>query len=170
MAQLTMKARFDAEKCRQYLNDEVTVFHCHHYTSLFTQLADDAKMFDGARHLRDAAAESMGPVLTRYCADNGIESANEKIDIAQQYFAYVGLGALSIDLAAGTAEMTHSHVDEGWVKKWGNREQPVNFIGQGFIAAACALANGDSPANYSVVETQSIVSGAPVSTFTITKK
>ena len=30
-------------------------------------------------------------------------------------------------------------VDQGWIKKWGQRDKPVNYIGQGFIAAALNL-------------------------------
>jgi hypothetical protein len=170
MPEIKIKAKFDPEKCRQYLNDELTVFHCHHYSALFTQLADDAEIFKGAKLLRDAASESMLPVLTSYCANNNINSVEDKIDVAQQYYAYVGLGSVSINVAAKTAEMKHSHVDQGWIKKWGKRDKPVNFIGQGFLAAAFALAEGGDPSAYDVQETQSIVSGANTSRFIIVKK
>lgn len=170
MPELQVKAYFDPEKCRQYLNDDVTVFHCHHYSTLFTQLADDAKMFNGAQHLSDAMAETSFDVLSRYCEAHDIASTAERVEIAQQYYAYVGLGRVELDLEKACAEMPHSHVDEGWIKKWGQRETPVNFMGQGFIAAAFALAQGGQPADYQVSETQSIVSGAETSRFTVNKK
>lgn len=169
MAELKVKARFEPDQCRQYLNDELSVFHCHHYATLYTQLADDAKLFDGARHLRDSSSEAMLPPLKKYCAKNAITSIEDKISIAEQYYSYVGLGKLKIDMNARSVTMTNSHVDEGWIKKWGKRNEPVNFIGQGFIAAAFALISGDDPASYKVNETQSIVSGAATSEFIVEK-
>lgn len=167
MPQLTIANRFDAQRCRRYLNEELTVFHCHHYTTLFTQLADDAEQFHGPKHLRDAAADSVLGVLRRYCAKNGVTSKADKVDIAQQYFSVMGLGKLTIDIAAQTAEMAFSHVDSGWLKKWGTRDKPVNYIGQGYIAAVFALVHDDEPGHYEVLETRSIVSGAKTSQFTV---
>lgn len=167
---LQIEATYDDKRSRQYVNGEVTVFHCHHYAALFTQLADDAGMFDGARHLRDAAAESMLPVLKKQCEIDGATSAEDKTAVAEQYFSYIGLGKLSINIPDAKAEMAFSHVDDGWIRKWGNRDKPVNFIGQGYIAAAFALVNGDDPSTYVVEETQSIVSGATSSKFTVSKK
>lgn len=170
MTDLKVQAKFDPEKCRQYLNDELTVFHCHHYTTLFSQLADDAKIFKGSKLLRNAASESMFSPMQKYCSQNSITSVEDKVSIAEQYFSHVGLGSLKINIEANTAIMSSAHVDDGWLKKWGKRDKPVNFIGQGFIAAAFALAKGDVPDAYEVSETQSIVSGADTSNFTITKK
>lgn len=170
MPELKMESKFDADKSRQYLNNELTVFHCHHYTALFSQLADDAKIFKGAKLLADSAAESMLIPLKKYCTDNNISSTEDKVSIAEQYFAYVGLGTLKLDISGNSAVMPSAHVDDGWVKKWGTRDKAVNFIGQGFVAAAFALANGDAVSSYEVSETQSIVSGADSSNFTITKK
>lgn len=170
MSELKMQAKFDPDKCRQYLNNELTVFHCHHYTALFSQLADDAALLKGAKLLAEAAAESMLVPLKKYCNENGLTTSADKTAIAEQYFAYVGLGCIKIDVAANTAIMTSAHVDDGWIKKWGKRAKPVNFIGQGFVAAAFALANDDAPDAYQVDEIESIVSGADASKFTITKK
>ena len=170
MIDFKVESRFDPVSCRQYLNDELTVFHCHHYTTLFSQLADDADLIKGAKHLKDAAAEAMLSPMKKYCDENNITSIEDKASIAEQYFSYVGLGKISINVEANSATMTNSHVDEGWVKKMGKGDKPVNFIGQGFIEAAFALVNGDTPDAYEVAETQSIVSGADTSEFGITKK
>lgn len=170
MQRLQVQAKFDPDKCRQYLNGELTVFHCHHYATLFTQLADDAKLFNGAEHLKNATSESMFPVIKKYCEENNITSTEDKISIAEQYYSYVGLGKLKIDLESKSAEMENSHIDEGWIKKWGKRDSPVNFVGHGYIASAFALANNDNPESYDVKEIQSIVSGAESSKFVINKK
>ena len=66
--------------------------------------------------------------------------------------------------------MDNSHVDEGWIKKWGNRDKPVNFIGQGYVAAALAAIYDLPAGSYDVYETQSIVSGADTSRFSLVRK
>ena len=63
--------------------------------------------------------------------------------------------------------MVHSHVDEGWIKKWGKRDEPVNFIGSGYIAALFAAVLGKSTRSFDVKETASIVSGADKSEFVV---
>ena len=169
MTELKVTAKFDPDKCRQYLNDELSVFHCHHYTTLVTQLADDAELFEGERHLKEAIAESMHPIMAKYCEENNISTKEDRASIGEQYFAYLGMGKVIINLNTNTASMPFAHVDEGWVKKWGKREAAVNYIGQGFVIAIFALANGNTTKDYSITETQSIVAGAETSEFTISK-
>ncbi len=169
MAELKVTAKFDPDKCRQYLNGELSVFHCHHYTTLVTQLADDAELFDGERHLREAIAESMFPIMSKYCKENDISTKEDRASIGEQYFSYLGMGQVKIDLNSSKASMPYAHVDEGWIKKWGKRDAPVNYIGQGFVIAIFAIANELDISDYSIKETQSIVAGAPTSEFTISK-
>lgn len=171
-AALNIQHHFDAERNRQYLNGELTVFHCHHYASLFSQLADDAKMFEGARLLSEAAEEAFLPVLSKYFNEQDLMNKVDRTRAAEQYFAYVGLGQLSlnVDEQGGTAEMPYSHVDEGWLKKWESRPEPVNFIGQGYVAAALSAITGNPAGSFVVEETQSIVAGADSSKFKISKK
>ena len=77
---------------------------------------------------------------------------------------------MKININDGTAEMTHAHVDEGWIKKWAKRDKPVNFLGQGYLAAAFAAITSSPMSSYKADEMQSIVSGAPVSKFSVIKK
>jgi hypothetical protein len=163
---------FDAEKNRQLINGTPTVFHCHHYSTLFTQLADDAKAFAGARLLAEAAEEFAFSELTAYYRQHQTDSIADRLAVAESYFGFIGLGALKLqfDGRAGSADMPHSHVDEGWIKKWGKRDKPVNFIGQGFIAGACAAVSNAKLGSFDVSETQSIVVGDPCSKFTVSAK
>lgn len=164
--------RFDSEKARQYVNGEVTVFHCHHYATLFSQLADDAKLLKGSTLLVEAAEESFYPVLAGYFKEHGVDTTEDRISITEQYFGFVGLGKVKISMenGKGSAEMPYAHVDEGWIKKWSKRDKPVNFIGQGFLAAAFSAITGSQQGVFSVTETQSKVSGAPASLFEIVKR
>lgn len=162
---------FNKSTFRHYLNDELTVLHCHHYITLFTQLADDAKLFQGEKLLAESMKETIYPILIKYYNDNNIESKEDKTTIAELYYAYVGLGQLklSVNDDSGTAEMKYSHVDEGWIKKWSTFDKPINFVGCGFLAAAAAAITNNPINSFNVKETQSIVCGAEVSKFTITK-
>ena len=58
--------RFDQNSDRHYVNGACTVLHCHHYATLCTQLADDAKEFEGERLLKEAAEETFYGVLKDY--------------------------------------------------------------------------------------------------------
>lgn len=164
--------RFDPQRCRHTLNGVTSVLHCHHFASLYSQLAEDAAMVDGKALLRKAAELSFYPVLQAYFAEHGITRLEDRLALAGEYFKLIGLGAIKFDCVGSitvSVHMTHSHVDEGWVRKWGTRETPVNFIGQGFLAAAVAAAYDLPVGSYSVREPESIVAGAPVSRFTIVR-
>jgi hypothetical protein len=161
---------FDLKRMRHYLNGTQTVLHCHHYASLFTQLACDAEHLNGPALLSEAAAETFYPILKDYYINNHILEFSDRISIAEQYFAYIGLGDLRFEFAPGrgTAILRHSHIDEGWLKKWGANPERVNFIGEGFIGAACAaIFDLRIDAEIAVKETQSIVMGASRSKFEI---
>ncbi len=158
---------------RHLINGIHSVYHCNHYISLFTQLADDAKLLQGSTLLANAAAESFYEVFFSYFQENQIPTFQDKINIIEQYFSFSGLGQLKLLLTenepdAGKATMTCSHIDTAWLKKWSSRPEPVNFIGHGFIKAACALLFETKLAAFVVDETESIVAGASKSVFQIT--
>ena len=172
--ELITKRRFDSEQYRHYINDVNSVLHCHHYAALYTQLADDAgELFDGPGILYETAAESLYPILKEYFEKNNVGELEERVKIIEQYWAFSGWGKLVItNLSAdgGEAEMPFSHVDSGWIKKWGNRDKPVNFITKGYLAAAYAALHNLPLNSFEITETQSIVAGAEKSHFKITKK
>lgn len=146
--------------------------HCHHYATLFTRLALQMRSLGGPELLARAMEENFYLVLKKYYIRYVTGSVEEKIRVAEDYFALVGMGSLSITFApsGGKAEMRHSHVDEGWIEKWGRTDYPVNFMGNGYLAAVFALAAGRLVGGYRVEETESIVTGAPLSRFVITEK
>jgi hypothetical protein len=57
--------KFDPIRNRHYMNGVCTVLHCHHYATLYTQLADDAEEFAGVRLLIEAAEDTFYEVLDR---------------------------------------------------------------------------------------------------------
>ncbi len=164
MATLKLTHRFDADRCRHYIGDQVSVLHCHHYATLFTQLAIDAKeLVDGTKILMEVTEDVVHGILSKYYAQNGVSAVQERLEIGQQLFSFYGLGKMVIVSPAsdgGTVEMSSAHVDEGWLKKWGKAKEPVNFIGAGFVAGFFAAAYDKPVRTYRVEEKESRAMGA----------
>lgn len=170
---LNLTHRFDPKARRHYLNDALSVLHCHHYATLYTQLALDAEDLGGIKNLVETGADVFGGFLKDYYANQGIASAVERIEIARQYWKSVGMGLIDIstsDEKSGKATMDYSHLDEGWLKKWGGIDRPINFFTQGFLAGVFAAVYDKSPDSYDVAEIKSLVKGDDISEFTITLK
>lgn len=166
--ELEIDHKFDRQRNRHYLNGFCTVLHCHHFATLYTQLADDAKDFDGERLLKNAAEDTFYEVLSGYFQSKGITAIEDKVTIAEQYWQTVGMGLIRFTVIgsyATVAEMDYSHIDEGWLKKWGSRDKPVNFISAGYIAAVAALLTDKPTRSYVVWETKGLVCGDEVSAF-----
>jgi hypothetical protein len=163
---------FDAERKLQYVNGEVAVLHCHHYATIFTKLALDMAHLEGPDHLRTAMEETAYLTLQRRFLVDGVRSATDRQILGKRYFALAGLGQLEVEANenGGSATMRHSHLDEGWVKKWGVSKRPVNLIGQGFLAGFWSAMFEKPVGHYKVRETESLVSGASASRFMITVK
>lgn len=160
--------KFDPVKNRHYLNGDCTVLHCHHYATLYTQLALDATDFEGVRHLTETAEDTFYEVLDRYYKDHCIVTVADRVDIAAQYWQASGMGILrfvGVGKYEVVAEMEYSHIDEGWLKKWGGSDKPVNFFTAGFVAAVSALVNGKPARTFKVTETQSLACGDEKSEF-----
>lgn len=166
--ELEIVERFDPDVCRQYLNDCCSVLHSHHYAALLSQLADDAEDFDGIYHLQRAAEDTFHEVLAQHFDQHEVGTLEDRIAIAEQYWETVGMGQIRfkcVEKYAVSAEMEFSHVDQGWLEKWGKRDKQVNFITQGFVAAAASLFAGRPPGSFTVREIRSLVTGDEVSVF-----
>ena len=163
---------FDPGRKLQYVNNDPSVMHCHHYATLFTKLALDFLHIDGPAKLRDSMEEAYYIVLKKALIVKDVSNRDEKKLLIEEHFRLAGLGKLEISILenGGTARMTHSHVDEGWIRKWGKNETQVNFIGQGFLVAAFALLFERKLGSFKVEEKQSMVSGSPYSSFEIEAK
>lgn len=171
MSELKINYKFDTQKHRHYMNEEHFVLHCHHYATLVTQLAIDAEeLVKGTGILEKSSEESFYKFLSDYFAKNGVSDPAERVEIGCKMFAELGLGKLeaaSAGESGGEILMRHSHVDEGWVKKWGTNDSAVNFIGNGYVAGMFSAAFGKPVGSFKVEETQSIVSGAGHSVFKV---
>ncbi len=171
--EIVLDHKFDPRSCRHTINGELHVLHCHHYATLYTRLADDCGMLDGKKLLVDVAEDCFYELLTKYYAAHNIESIDDRFSIAEQYYAAAGLGQMEV-LCAGTesgeVKLLHSHLDEGWINKWEKRDTPVNFMTCGYIAAIFSAAFDRPTRTFSVLEKESIISGAEHSLFDIVAK
>ena len=166
--ELEIDHKFDPVKNRHYLNGDCTVLHCHHYSTLYTQLALDATDFEGVRHLTETSEDIFYEVLKRYYEEKCITDIAEKVEIAQQYWQASGMGLIrftGVGKYEVVAEMEYSHIDEGWLKKWGGADKPVNFFTVGFVAAVAALVNNKPPRTFKAKETKSLACGDEKSEF-----
>lgn len=164
---------FDPRTNRHYLNKALTVLHCHHYASLYTQLADDISMLDGKKLLAEVAEDTFHDILVTYYEEHNLTHLADRITIAEKYYAAIGLGQMKVcaaGLVSGKVRLLHSHVDEGWIKKWGKRDRPVNFITQGYISGTFSALFRKPLRSYSVSEVQSMVTGSDQSIFNVVVK
>ncbi|MBF0362831.1 MAG: hypothetical protein HQK49_17565 [Oligoflexia bacterium] len=167
---LFLNKKVDPKHYRHFVNKVPMVLHCHHYSTLYTQLALDAKEEEV---LLKSMEEAIYPILENYYKDNNIERIDDKVEVACQYFSFMGLGKMSvISISENSAEvhLLRSHLDEGWIKKFGKYDRPINYIASGFIAAMFEVIN-DKRTNTAIVqEVQSIAKGAERAVFRVSTK
>lgn len=167
---LILEHVFDKKTKRHYLNGHLSVLHCHHYSSLYTQLALDAEETD---LLADSSEEAFYEILAEYFDKHNLTSIEDKIDIACQYYAAIGLGKMQVNYLgddSGKVELLSSHVDRGWIKKWGTYDKPVNYIGAGYITAMFSAVFGEPRGTFKANEVQSVVMGADTSLFNVVRR
>ncbi len=162
---------FDPKTKRHYLNGTLTVLHCHHYLTLYTQLAIDA---GETELLKESSRESFKKMLRRYF-DTHLEGAplEEKVETASEYYAMLGLGKMNpiyVGEESGEVELLASHTDAGWMKKWGTYDRPVNYVTAGYIEAMFEVLLDAPDRAFSATEIQSIVMGADTSKFRIVRR
>ncbi len=172
MKECVFDQRFDDVKMLQYVNNDISVLHCHHYAGLFTKLALSMKSIGGPNLLFEAMEEASYLILKKYFITHAITAMDEKVAVAEEYFGLMGLGKLELRMTSsgGSGLMRHAHVDEGWMSKWGKSPESVNFIGQGYLAGAFSVIAGLPIGSCSVTENRSIVKGDSVSEFALARK
>lgn len=170
---LMIDRHYDARRGRHMLNGVTHVLHCHHYLSLYTQLAEDCGMLDGPKLLAEVAEDSFYRFLSTYYSEHQIHSLDDRIALAEQYYAFTGLGKMIIRSAgpdSGVVELEHSHVDAGWEKKWGRQQKPINHITRGYISALFAALFDAPPRTWTTREISAMITGADRSEFAVVRK
>jgi len=135
--------------------------HSHHYLALLTKLVEDLDSMNASEILRDSVEDTMRAVFEEYIEKNGLTSAQDRCNVGREYYSAFGLGKMVItgDENGGEVRLVRSHVDEGWVKKWGVHSKPINHFTCGYVAAMFAAAFKKPSKSYLVTEVTSIAAG-----------
>ena len=166
---LELDHKFDPKRKRHYLNGHLMVLHCHHYSTLYTQLALDAKETDT---LYKVSETSFHQLVTDYLRQKAVNDLETRVDLGCQYYAAVGLGKMSVEYIgadSGRVVVENSHLDLGWIKKWGQYDRPVNYIGAGYAAALGAACLDLPIGSFQAKEVESMAMGAPKSVFNLVR-
>ncbi len=166
---LELDFTFDQESYRHFLNGHEMVLHCHHYMTLTSKMAEDFGDIGATNVLMEVAEETMRPLFDSYIKQHGISSPEDRLAVGKEYYAVMGMGLMEVSGTAdgGEVKLPHSHVDEGWIQKWGKRDTPINYFTRGYVAAMFAAAFDKPPQSYEVTETSSIVTGDETSTLVV---
>ncbi|MFA7403888.1 MAG: hypothetical protein WC007_07840 [Pelobacteraceae bacterium] len=167
---LKLDFSLDNETFRRYLNGHAVVMHSHHYLALITKLAEDLSDIGGPQLLKDVVEESMWAVLHDYAEKNDVTSPLQRCTVGREYYSVYGLGKLKVGGTENGGEvcLVRSHIDEGWIKKWGRHSKPINHFTCGYIAAMFAVAFNKPVKSYTVTETESMAVTGTEGTFIVT--
>lgn len=162
---------FDDGTFRHYMNGHPSVLHCHHYMALTTRVATKFRSLGADRILAESTEDSMRVLLDDYVRKHSLPVGLERLRMAAEYYAVMGLGRLQLegDASGGTVTLQRSHVDEGWVKKFGPCDHPINHVTRGYAAAAFACAFERSARAYVVTEASSMAMGAGQGTMVVSE-
>jgi predicted hydrocarbon binding protein len=85
----------------------------------------------------------------------------DKCNVGREYYSVFGLGKMVVTGSenGGEVRLVRSHIDEGWVMKWGPNSKPINYFTCGFIAAVFCAAFNKPPRSYTVTEASSMAGG-----------
>ncbi|MGB9080040.1 MAG: hypothetical protein WCD00_01995 [Desulfuromonadaceae bacterium] len=167
---LKLDFSLDNETFRHYINGHAVVMHSHHYLALITKLAEEFGDIGGPQLLMDVVEESMWAVLDDYVRKNGQTTPLQRCTVGREYYSVYGLGKMKV---AGTEKggevcLIRSHIDEGWIKKWGAHSKPINHFTCGYIAALFAVTFNKPVKSYTVIETKSMAATGTEGTFIVT--
>lgn len=169
---LEVNFSFDDKTYRHYMNGHLAVMHCHHYMSLLTKLAEDFGDVGGTDILRQSVEDSVRPLIDDYLQSHSMGSPEEKLNVGKEFYAIMGMGKMEVtgNEQGGEVTLSKSHVDQGWINKWGNLDKAINHWTRGYIEAMFASAFGKPARSYNAEEVMSIVKGDDISKFTVTAK
>ncbi len=159
----------DNQTFRHFLNGHAVVMHSHHYLALITKMVDELSDLGAAQILADTVEETMRAIFDDYIQNNNLTSPQDKCNVGREYFSVFGLGKMIIsgNENGGEVRLSHSHIDEGWKRKWGNSSKPLNYFARGYVAAMFGSAFNKPLKSYVVTETASIAAGDPESKFVV---
>ncbi len=160
---IPFEIKFDENTYRHHVEGVTMVMHCHHYMSLTTKLADSLEDMGGVKILRESAEDAIRELLDAYFKAHNISGSGERLNTGREMYSVLGLGKLEVfgNDGGGEVKVLRSHVDEGWVQKFGKSSKFVNHFTCGYLAAMFAAAFGRPARSFNVYETASLAMGEP---------
>ena len=170
--ELELEHSFDPTTYRHYRDGILTVLHCHHYLALTTKLAEDFADIGAVDILAETTEDSIRPVLDAYVQKKKIINPSERMEVGRVYYSEMGLGLMDFEAGdytntGGRIKLLRSHVDLGWIRKWGNHDKHINHFSRGYIAAMFGASFRKPPRSYQVTEVESKVTGANANLFEV---
>ncbi|MBL8942847.1 MAG: hypothetical protein JNK45_06865 [Myxococcales bacterium] len=150
-----------------FFGEAPVCFHCHHFNLFLDQTVDDALGHEAGGALRTRAAHRASrQLLAGLFEAAGVITPAERVSLAQEIFAAMGHGRLSIDAqrGKGTAHGSHVHYGFCWREKYGRdvrRRHPTDAFAAGYVAAATELAHDLPSGSLWGVETECVAMRAP---------
>ena len=148
----------DVERSFGYIAGAPVIYHCNHFNLFLDQtVADAAGPVIGWRIRYTAAEQSAYQVLCSLRDQLGVESFDERIELATTLFSMLGHGTLQLELRpdGGTARGQYLHYSFAWKQKYGSRvrcRNPQDPFAAGYIAATAAMVYGVKPGTYDTKE------------------
>jgi hypothetical protein len=166
---LKLDFSLDNETYRHSLNGHPVVMHSHHYLALITKLAEDLGDIGGPQIIKDVVEDSMRAIFDDYIQKNGLTSPMDKCNVCREYYSVFGLGKMIVSgsESGGEVRLVRSHIDEGWITKWGKHDKPINHFTCGYIAAVYAASFCKPARSYTVMETASMAGGEEEGKFSV---
>lgn len=160
---------FDSKTYRHYMNGFLSVLHCHHYLCLTTSTADKFESLGGPAILRETAEDTIRPLLEKSMKKQSLSGVKESLEFGARFYSMLGLGRMSIKVKAGKgeAQLLRSHIDRGWLSKWGKSDKPVNHFTCGYLNAVFGAVYQRPPRHFSTVEVASIAQGEKTGLFAV---
>ena len=171
---MTFAPKFDPKMSTIELDGAMVSLHCHHYNCGLLKALEEIPGVDAHDILMKTAAEEFYKNFKAHLAKGGKEfSIKTALREAAGRYRFMGFGAIDLretGAEGGTAYSDSSYFVVGWLAKFGRRKAPVCFLTCGFLAGILAVIHGAAPDDYTVRETECLVSGSDRCTFTISRK
>ncbi|MFO7761038.1 MAG: V4R domain-containing protein [Thermodesulfobacteriota bacterium] len=164
---------FDSENNTIELNGTMVSLHCHHYNCGLLKAIEEIPGIDVHDIFIKTSSEEFYKNFKAHLANNENRySVKNYLREASELYRFMGFGRIDLDNVGkegGIAYADSSYFVVGWLAKYGRRRDPVCFLTCGFIAGILAAIFNVSPGDYTVRETECLVSGSDHCKFIISR-
>ena len=137
----------DRQKGKIEIKGEKHVYHCNFFNVFWQRTIERTKAVEGKRIIREAVRDHVSSTLKDIYADHGIEDAEERASIAEDYFRNVAaMGQPDIPAWFGDQPeiaVENSHFANTWLELFGEQEEPKCTYWEGALTAAVAAITGE---------------------------